>query len=87
MVPVTSEIWSFVWHDNEVEGARWNRTVTSRTQVFLPSLIWLDRGDCHVEKMAHAIKAIIAAIATTTMMMSKVVFLCSRKGLNPTLQR
>lgn len=82
-----SEIGSLVGNHHEMVRAGRNRTMTTRAQILLGSLVGLNRGDRHVEKMAHAIRANIAAIATTTMMMSNVVFLCSRKGLKPTLQR
>lgn len=84
VVPMTSEIGGLVGHNDEVICTGRDRTFAAGAQVSLGSLVGLHRGDGHVEKMAHAIRASIAAMATTTMMMSKVVFFCSRKGLKPT---
>lgn len=86
-MPVSSLIGGVIGHDHEVERACWDRPLTSRAQVFLGCLVRLHRSDCHVEKIAHAIRATIAAQATTTMTMSSAVFLCSLKGLNPTIKR
>ena len=87
MVPVPSQIGCVVRYNHQMEPARWDLALTPGAKVPLGGLIRLNRGDGHVEKMAHAIRAIIAAIATTTMMMSSAVFLCSRKGLKPTCKR
>lgn len=57
--------------------------MTTGAEVLLGSLIGLHRSDRHVEKMAHAMSANIATMATTTMMMSNAVFVCSRNGLKP----
>lgn len=84
---MTSQIGCVVWDNHQVEPAPRNLAFTSRTQIPLGGLIGLNRGDGHVEKTAHAIRVIIAAIATITMMMSNAVFLCSRKGLKPTCKR
>lgn len=86
-MPVTSEVGSIVGNDDEMERSRRYVPVASGTEVVLGRLVGLDRGDCHVEKIAHAISESIADRATTTMMTSKVVFLCSRKGLKPTVRR
>ena len=86
-MPVTSQIGCIVGHNHQMELARRYLTLTSGAQITLCCLIRLNRGDGHVEKIAHAIRAIITAIATTTMMMSKAVFLCSRNGLKPTCKR
>ena len=87
MVPVSSQIGRLIRHYHEVKLARRYLTLTSGTQITLGGLIGLNGGDGHVEKMAHAIRAIITASATTTMTMSNAVFLCSRNGLNPTCKR
>ncbi len=87
VMPMTSQIGSFVGNHHQVVCARRDGSHAPGTQILFGSLVRLDRGDGHVEKTAHAIKASIAAIATITMMMSNAVFLCSRKGLKPTNKR
>lgn len=87
VMPVSPLFGGVVGHDHDVEGACWDRPLTSRAQILLGCLVRLYRGDGHVEKIAHAMRAIIAARATTTMTMSTTVLSCSRNGLNPTLKR
>lgn len=86
-MPVTSEIRGFVGDDYEMKRPFRDHSLTAGTDVRLGRLIGLDRCDVYVEKTAHAISAIIAARATTTRTTSNVVFLCSRKGLKPTVKR
>jgi len=80
------EIRSFVGNHDQVKRALGNDPVTARTDVLLGGLVRLNWSDGYVEKTAHAINATMAESATMTMMTSRVVFLCSRKGLKPTLQ-
>lgn len=84
MVPMATEIRSLVGNHDQVEGALGNAPFTARADVLLRRLVGLDGTDRYVEKTAHAINATITASATTTMTTSRVVFLCSRKGLKPT---
>lgn len=86
-MPVTPLIRRMIGHDDEVEGGRGDGPVAPGAQVFLGRLIRLHGGDGHVEKIAHAMSAIIAARATTTMTMSSAVLSCSLNGLNPTFKR
>lgn len=86
MVPMSPQIGSLVGDDHEVEGSRGDRPIASRTEVFLDRLIGLDGSDSYAEKIAHAITASMARMATTTMMMSTMVLSCCRNGLKPTDQ-
>lgn len=86
MVPMTAQVGSVVGDDHEVEGPRRDDPLAARTEVFLHRLVGLYRVDGYPEKIAHAMTASIARIATTTMTMSSVLFSCSRKGLKPTPQ-
>lgn len=56
-----------------MEDAWWDGEIATGAQVLLGRLIRLDRRDCYVEKMAHAITAIVAAMASTNMTMSAVL--------------
>ena len=87
MVPVTAEIRGLIGHHDQVKGSFGNIPLTARAQIHLGRLIGLHRCDSYVEKTAHAIRAAIAASATTTMTTSSVVLLWSRNGLKPTVER
>lgn len=85
-MPVAPEIRSLVGNNDQVERGFGNAPVTARADVIFRRLVRLDWSDGYVEKTAHAINATITASATTTITTSRVVFLCSRKGLKPTSQ-
>lgn len=87
VMPVTPPIGSVIGHHDQMECARWDRPVAPGAQIVLSRLIGLHGCDGYVEKIAHAMSASIAAMATTIMTTSSAVLLCSRKGLNPTLKR
>jgi hypothetical protein len=87
VVPMAPQIRSHIWNHNQVKGALGNAPFTARAGVLLGCLIGLHWSDGYVEKTAHAINATITASATTTMTTSSLVFLCSRKGLKPTVRR
>ena len=61
--------------------------MAARAEVLLLRLVGLDRGDGHVERIAHAITPIVASTASTTITMSSTVLSWSRKGLKPTPRR
>lgn len=84
VMPVSSHVDSVIRDHYQVEGSWWDGAPAARAYVFLGGLVGLDRVDRYPEKIAHAKTPRAAAIATTTMMMSTIVFRCSRKGLNPT---
>jgi hypothetical protein len=87
MVPMAPEIRGLIRDHDQVEGALGDAPLTTRADVLLRGLVRLYGSDGYVEKTAHAINATITARARTTMTTSSVVFLCSRKGLKPTVRR
>jgi hypothetical protein len=87
MVPVTTQVDRIVWDHNEMERARRDRVVTSGADVLLHRLRRLDGADRNPEKIAHAMTANVARMATTTMTMSIALLSCSRNGLKPTSRR
>lgn len=86
-MPMTSQIGFVIRNHYEMKRSRWNGEIAARAQIFLDRLVRLDGTDGYVEKSAHAMTASIAAPATTTMTMSRVLFSWSRNGLNPTPAR
>lgn len=70
-----------------MEGACGDGAFAPRAQILFDRLIRLNGGDGYPEKIAHAMRASIAEMATTTITMSSAVLLCSRNGLNPTIKR
>lgn len=87
VMPVPSQVRCLVGHHDQMKLSRRDGSFTARTQVCLGRLVRLNRGDRHVEKMAHAMSASMARMAATTMTMSTKVFSCCRNGLKPTLER
>lgn len=86
-MPMTSQVGFIIRNHHEMKRSRRNGEITARAEILLDRLVRLDRTDGYVEKSAHAITASIAAPATTTMTMSRVLFSWSRNGLNPTPAR
>jgi len=86
-MPMASEIWFMIRHDDHVKGAWWDGVVASRAEVLLDRGVGLDRGDGYPEKIAHAMTASVATIAMTNAAISTALFSLSRNGLKPTLER
>lgn len=84
MMPVPSHVRGLIGYHDEVKRARWDGPVAPGTQVFLGGLVGLNGRDRYVEKIAHAMTASMARIATTTMRMSTTVLSCCLNGLKPT---
>ena len=69
-MPVTSQVGLFVGDHDQVERAGGDLVLTPGTEILLGGRIGLDRCDGHPEKIAHAMTAKVARMATTTMRMS-----------------
>lgn len=72
-------------YDNEMAITGLDASVASRTLVPLARRVWLyERYYLYPERAAHATKASVTAIVTTTRTRSNTLRSCCRKGLKPT---
>lgn len=81
-MPMTSEVGLVVRHNDEMEGARRDRAVTSRAGVVLAGVMGLNRADCYPQ-IAHANSPITRTTVAATRTRSKASLRACRKGLNP----
>jgi hypothetical protein len=73
-MPMPSQVWLVVGHDNQMKHAGRDDGIAPGTDVVLARRVGLHGGDGHPEKIAHARTANIATSATTTATMSAVLF-------------
>lgn len=74
VVPVAPEVGRVIGDHDEMEHPHRNREIASRAEVLLGRLVRLDGADRYVEKMAHAMTAMVAASAITTIAISAADF-------------
>jgi hypothetical protein len=86
-MPVPAQVRLVIGNDHEMKDAWRNGVLTAWAEVVLACGVWLNGGDRHPEKIAHATTAKIATRAMTIAAMSAAFLFCSRNGLKPTLER
>lgn len=84
-MPVATELGGILGHHDEVSFPGLDAAVTSRALVTLASRVGLyERNYLYPESAAHATRASVMPIVTTTRTMSITLRSCCLKGLKPT---